>query len=57
MILTDQDGKPVSGVAKHHLGPGEDARLRACLMVRNNRRGRASVSGFNRPINYPKLVY
>jgi len=26
-------------------------------MVRNNRKGRASVAGFNRPIHYPKLVY
>jgi hypothetical protein len=33
------------------------ARLRACQMVRNNRKGRSSVAGFNRPIHYPKLVY
>jgi len=26
-------------------------------MVRNNRKGRASVAGFNRKIDYPKLVY
>jgi hypothetical protein len=26
-------------------------------MVRNNRKGRASVAGFNRQIVYPKLVY
>jgi len=57
VILTDQGGKPIAGVAKHQLGPGEDARLRACLMVRNNRKGRSSVAGFNRPIIYPKLVY
>ena len=29
----------------------------ACRMVRNNRKSRESVSGFNRPLNYPKLVY
>jgi hypothetical protein len=57
VVLTDETGKPIAGAAKHQLGPGEDARLRACLMVRNNRRGRASVGGFNRPIHYPKLVY
>jgi len=31
--------------------------LIACKMVRNNRKGRASVGGFNRPIAYPKLHY
>jgi hypothetical protein len=31
--------------------------LIACHMVRNNRKGRAPVAGFNRPIVYPKLVY
>jgi hypothetical protein len=53
VILTDQNGKPV-GAPKHQLGPGEDARLIACRMVRNNRKGRASAAGFNRPIHYPK---
>jgi hypothetical protein len=57
VILTDQDGKPIAGVPKEHLEPGGDARLIACRMVRNNRKGRASAAGFNRPIHYPKLVY
>jgi hypothetical protein len=54
VIMTDEDGKPISGVAKHHLGPGEDARLVACRLVRNNRKG---STGFNRPLQYPKWVY
>jgi hypothetical protein len=56
VVLTDEAGKPVSGAAKHYLASGDDARLIACRMVRNNRKGRASVAGFNRPISYPKLV-
>jgi hypothetical protein len=40
--LTDQDGKPIAGVPKHHIEPGGDARLIACRMVRNNRKGRGS---------------
>jgi len=35
--------------------PGGDARIIACRMVRNNRKGRASVAGFNRPIHYRSL--
>jgi hypothetical protein len=54
VILTDQDGKPIPGVAKQQVGPDGDARLIACRMVRNQRR---PSSGFNRPLNYPKLVY
>ena len=54
VVLTDADGKPL-GSDKRHLQPGDDARLIACRMVRN--RGRASVTGFNRPIVYPKTYY
>jgi hypothetical protein len=54
VILTDQDGKPIAGIPKHHIEPGGDPRLIACLMVRNNRKGRASAAGFNRPIVYPR---
>jgi hypothetical protein len=57
VILTDPDGKPIPGVPKRAIGPGDDARLIACLMVRNNRKGRASVSGFNRPLVYPKIRF
>ena len=57
VVLTDENGKPISGVAKQHIGPDGDARLIACCMVRNNRKGRASVAGFNRQINYPPLKY
>ena len=55
VVLTDADGKPL-GSDKRHIGPDGDARLIACRMVRN-RKGRASVNGFNRPISYPKLRY
>ena len=57
VILTDADGKPIAGVPKQHIEPGGDARLIACRMVRNNRKGRASVAGFNRQISYPPLKY
>jgi hypothetical protein len=55
VILTDQDGKPLG--PKHHITPDGDAHLIACRMVRNNRKGRASVSGFNRTIRYPPLKF
>jgi hypothetical protein len=54
VILTDRDGKPIAGVPKEHLASDGDARLIACRMVRNNRKGRASVAGFSGPIRYPK---
>lgn len=57
VILTDANGKRIAGVPKHHIEPDGDARLIACRMVRNNRRGRASVAGFNRPISYPPIKY
>jgi hypothetical protein len=57
VILTDREGKPIAGVPKHYVGPDGDAKVIACMMVRNNRKGRASVSGFNRRIAYPKLHY
>jgi hypothetical protein len=56
VILTDQDGKPIPGAAKRSVGPGDDAHLIACRMVREGRGGRAS-SDFNRRLIYPKLVY
>jgi hypothetical protein len=45
------------GADKRYIGPDGDSHLIACRMVRNNRKSRASVRGFNRPLNYPKLVY
>jgi hypothetical protein len=33
LVLTDADGKPI-GDGKHHLSPGQDARLVACRLVR-----------------------
>jgi hypothetical protein len=54
VILTDQDGKPITGVAKQHIGPDGDARLIACRMIRNRRR---PSSGFDRPLSYPKWVF
>jgi hypothetical protein len=44
VVLTDAEDKPVSGVAKHHLATGEDARLVASRMMRANRRGRAKMT-------------
>jgi hypothetical protein len=55
-ILTDEADVP-PGADKRYIGPAGDAHLIACRMVRNNRKSRASVRGFNRPLNYPKLVY
>jgi hypothetical protein len=46
-----------SSAFSHTLALRGGLRLIACRMVRNNRKGRASVSGFNRPIVYPKLRY
>ena len=57
VILIDQEGKPIAGIPKHPVDPCGDARLIACRMVRNNRKGRASVAGFNRQISYPPLKY
>jgi hypothetical protein len=56
VVMTDRDGKPLDNT-KHHLTPGEDARLVACRLVRQRRRGSSSVSGFNHKIAYPKLKY
>jgi hypothetical protein len=55
VILTDGAGKPIAGVTKHYLTADQDARGIACQMVRDRRKGRASVAGFNRPISYPPL--
>ena len=54
VVLTDETGQPVSGAAKHYLASGEDARLIACRMVRNNRKGRSPFG--TGPIRYPNLV-
>jgi hypothetical protein len=56
VVITDRDGKAL-GDAKHHLSPGENARLFACRLVRHRHRGSSSVSGFNQKIAYPKLHY
>jgi hypothetical protein len=50
------EGKPVDG-AKHHLSPGQDARLLACRLVRQRRRNSAAVSGFSDRLLYQKLRY
>jgi hypothetical protein len=56
VALTDQDGKPVDN-EKHHLAPGQDARLLACRLVRERRRIGAAVRGFNDRLVYSKLKY
>jgi hypothetical protein len=53
VVLTDEEGKPVSGISKRSIAGG-DAHLIACRMIRD-RRGRPT--GFNRTLNYPKVVY
>jgi hypothetical protein len=53
VTLTDEHGKPVSGAPKRHLDPNGDARLIACALLRQHRRGRTAVSkSFNRPLQY-----
>jgi len=52
VVLTDANGRPISGAPKHYLDPGGDARF-ACVLLRQLRRGRTSASkSFNRPLNY-----
>ena len=53
VVMTDADGKPVDS-EKHYLNPSDDARLKACRMVRRRRTG---PRGFNDKIQYPKLRY
>ena len=46
VILTDEAGVPHPRADKRYVVPDGDAHLIACRMVRNNRKSRASVSGF-----------
>ena len=55
VVLTDAAGKPING-EKHHLSPGQDARLLACRLIRQ-RRNSGAPRGFNDRIIYPKLRY
>jgi hypothetical protein len=50
LVMTDQGGKPVDS-EKHHLQPGQDARLLACRLVRGRRTG---PRGFSDKLVYPK---
>jgi hypothetical protein len=54
VVLTDADGKPIDS-AKHHLSPGQDARLLACRLVRQRRSN--SVGGFSDRLIYQRLKY
>jgi len=58
VVLTDENGKPI-GTEKRYLNPGGDARLVACAMLRQRSRARRSnrMSGFSRPLSYPKSGY
>jgi hypothetical protein len=53
VVLTDEQGKPI-GVegTKRCLGPNDDARIQACLMLRQRTRSIARARSFNGPINY-----
>jgi hypothetical protein len=55
VVLTDAEGKPIDS-AKHHLAPGQDARLLACQLVRG-RRNSVAPRGFSDRILYRKLKY
>jgi hypothetical protein len=50
LVMTDQSGKPVDS-EKHTLGPGQDARLLACRLVRGRRKG---PRGFSDKLVYPR---
>jgi hypothetical protein len=56
VVLTDEHGKP-TGDDKHHLGPGQDARGIACMLVRRRRRNSKGVRGFNDRLVYPKVKF
>jgi hypothetical protein len=56
VVLTDEHGKPIDD-AKHHLGPGQDARHIACMLVRRRRRNSAAARGFNDKLVYPKVKF
>jgi hypothetical protein len=56
VVLTDAEGKPIDS-EKHHLAPGQDARLLACRLVRERGRISAAVRGFNDRLVYSKLKY
>jgi hypothetical protein len=56
VVLTDEHGKP-TGDAKHHLGPGQDARGIACMLVRRRQRNGKRVRGFNDKLVYPKTKF
>ena len=55
VVLTDEDGRPL-GSDKRCLNPGEDVHLVACRLVRRGQSG-GRLSGFNGPMNYPRLRY
>ena len=54
VVLTDAAGEPING-EKHHLAPGQDARLLLCRLIRQ-RRNSGAPRGFNDRIVYPKIA-
>jgi hypothetical protein len=54
VTLCDERGKPVGD--KHILGPGEDAKLAACQLLRR-RQNASGRSDFGGRLVYPKLRY
>jgi hypothetical protein len=55
VVLTDKQGKPISGAPKWYVGPDGNAKLLACVLLREHRSGTARrKSGFSGPIQYPK---
>jgi hypothetical protein len=52
VVLTDEHGKPLSGVDKRYVGPNGDPHLIACVMLRQRSRAIAKSRSFNRPIQY-----
>jgi|SRR6516164_2439687 hypothetical protein len=50
VVLTNEQGKPVGGDGtKRHLGPNDDARIQACLMLRQRTPLNSKVALIQRP--------
>jgi len=52
VVLTDADGKPINGSPKRYVGPDGDAKILACIMLRERSRGTAKSGALHRPLQY-----
>jgi hypothetical protein len=55
LVMTDAAGKPIDS-EKHYLKAGEDARIKACRLVRQRRNG-SGPRGFSDKLAYPPSKY